>query len=167
MQGAIPGLEQELTPEQAQEHHRTAGRCLICGLNEDLCSGASEEEFARARAFIDAYAEHAASAKGRRRGWSFATSMPDSPHEYAVRERAAAAELEMAFEWFVLLIRSRGYTGKHGRTTYTYMNVETDGIVRRYWTMGNPLSDTTIINRTPVQPDDQAKLRAANVKAKR
>lgn len=168
-QSAIPGLEPVLTPEQAEVHIRadeagTRSRCRLCGMNADLCSGASLQELDRAQQFIECYAGTATSDGGRRRGWSFATSMPDSPHEYAVRERALRAGLEGEFQYMVVLIRSRGYKGRYGRVNYDYLNIETDGIVRRYWT-GNPLLlDTKIINRTPVDLAEQAKLRAANVR---
>jgi hypothetical protein len=88
--------------------------------------------------------------------------MPEQPHEYAVRERCADVGLEAEFEWLVQAIRKHGYQGTHGQTTYTYPNLTgDDGIERRYWTMGSPLPETTILNRCPVRKADQLALRAA------
>jgi hypothetical protein len=89
-----------------------------------------------------------------RHTWTFARSMPWIPHEYVVREGAASdaqhrrgsAVEDRPFEWFVTLIRKHGRPrtfGKKKPRTFTYLTV--DG--KRYWTMGNPMSDTTIINR--------------------
>jgi hypothetical protein len=71
--------------------------------------------------------------------WRFAKTMPDIPHEYTVRGQTPDDE----FDDFVLLIRRIGYERRFGKTTYTYLNI--DG--SRYWTMGAPLAETTIINR--------------------
>ena len=72
--------------------------------------------------------------------WSFAKSMPTIPHEYIVRNRVANDEL---FSAFVNLIRDKGYTKMFGNKEYKYLNV--NGL--RYWTMGSPVEETTIINR--------------------
>ena len=75
--------------------------------------------------------------------WTFAKTMPDNPHDYTVRGQTPDGE----FEQVVLLIREHGYKRPLGRTTYTYLDV--DGW--RYWTMGAPLEQTTIINRAIVE----------------
>jgi hypothetical protein len=79
--------------------------------------------------------------------WSYARTMPQSPHDYAVREQCAKVGREDQFERVVTLIREHGYARTFGSTTYTYLNV--DG--RRLWTMGSPLSETTILNRAVLQ----------------
>jgi len=64
-----------------------------------------------------------------------------APHEYTVREWNLALQRE--FEWFVLLIRGHGYRAQWGKREFTYLAL--DG--QKYWTMGNPLSQTVVINR--------------------
>jgi hypothetical protein len=76
--------------------------------------------------------------------WKFAKSMPETPHEYTKRDEAPD---EAAFERFVMHIRTAGYKGKFGKTTYRYFDV--DGW--QYWTMGAPLDKTILINRAIVK----------------
>jgi hypothetical protein len=71
--------------------------------------------------------------------WRFAKSMSEIPHEYTVRGQTPDDE----FNEFVLMIRRVGYKRRFGKTTYTYLNIGG----HRYWTMGAPLGETTIINR--------------------
>ena len=77
--------------------------------------------------------------------WRFAKTIPKSPHWYTLRREW---ENEDAFENAVLFIRENGYQSKHYNVTYTYF--EHDGY--RYWTMGFPAYETTLINRA--QLDD-------------
>jgi hypothetical protein len=114
------------------------------------CDGIAAADFERVKRFITDYAE--------RSGWTFAKTMPDKPHEYAVRARSADLGKEHEFVWVVQAIREHGYKRKFGSTTYTYLNV--DG--GRYWTMGNPLPETTILNRAPLTLEGQEELRRAN-----
>ena len=74
--------------------------------------------------------------------WRFAKTMPHLPHEYTVRGETPDQE----FEWFVRHIREHGYRASFGGRAYTYLQV--DG--RKYWTMGAPVEDTTIINRATI-----------------
>lgn len=171
MTGAGTGPENHIKPAE--------GRCKVCGMPAFQCDGMSEETLERIRRFIQVYGNQA------HKGWSFAKTMPNSPHEYAVRERAMRIrgvdmdtgeefDYEREFVFFCRAIRMHGYTGRFGKQSYTYLNV--DGW--RYWTMGNPISDhvepggdtrkeTTILNRTPLDPDQQKVLRDRNVPAKR
>lgn len=71
--------------------------------------------------------------------WTFAKTMPEWPHEYIVRERVD----ENLFVRLVHHIRENGYGGKFYRKSITYY--DDGGLV--YWTMGEPLEETTIINR--------------------
>ncbi len=75
-----------------------------------------------------------------RERWTFAKSMPTNPHEYVVRKQVA---VEADFVRFALHIREHGYRMKFKGWLYTCFDV--DGF--RYWTMGNPIEITTIINR--------------------
>jgi hypothetical protein len=85
----------------------------------------------------------------RTSAWTFAKTMPQQPHEYTLRAKAADEKL---FERVVLYIRKAGYQGSYGSATYTYLDI--DGW--KYWTMGAPLGPTgeydpnihtTLINR--------------------
>jgi hypothetical protein len=71
--------------------------------------------------------------------WTFAKTMPEWPHEYIVRERVD----EKLFEQLVRHIRANG----HEEVFYTekYIYFEEDGLL--YWTMGEPIEETDIINR--------------------
>lgn len=71
--------------------------------------------------------------------WTFAKTMPEWPHEYIVRERVD----ENLFLQLVRHIRAHGYKGKFYQESYTYF----DHGGMAYWTMGEPLEETIIINR--------------------
>ncbi len=79
--------------------------------------------------------------------WQFATTMPQWPHEYTVRSWNPARELR--FEAFVTLIRAAGIVKPWPRDApvpcyhHTYLDV--DGW--DYWTMGDAVTETTVINR--------------------
>jgi hypothetical protein len=68
--------------------------------------------------------------------------MPDQPHEYTVRGETADRD----FDWFVLYIRQHGYRARYGGRLYIYLEVDH----WRYWTMGEPVAETTVINRASV-----------------
>ena len=72
--------------------------------------------------------------------WTFAETMPEWPHEYIVRNKVD----EELFVQMAHHIRTFGYPGKFYTKEITYF--EEDGLI--YWTMGNPIEETTIINRT-------------------
>src|SRR5215472_16886719 len=67
--------------------------------------------------------------------WTFARTMPETPHEFTLRAKAPDEKL---FERVVLYIRQIGYKAKYGSYTYTYLDI--DGW--KYWTMGAPLGPT-------------------------
>jgi hypothetical protein len=71
--------------------------------------------------------------------WTFAKTMSSIPHEYTLRERCEKEE----FEAMVLYVRKHGYPAKFGSRTYIYLDV--DGF--KYWTMGDPLDQTWVLNR--------------------
>jgi len=71
--------------------------------------------------------------------WTYAKTMPEWPHFYIVRSKVD----ENLFVKLIEHIRQYGYQGKFYNETYTYF--EEDGLI--YWTMGNPVFETTIINR--------------------
>ena len=71
--------------------------------------------------------------------WAFDKTMPEWPHEYIVRDQVD----EDLFVMLVQHIRSQGYENKFFEKAFTYYDHR--GMV--YWTMGEPLGETTIINR--------------------
>ena len=76
--------------------------------------------------------------------WRFAKTMPQWPHEYVVREWRP--DQEQVFERLVGFIRTHGYDAEFGGATYRYLEV--DGW--KYWTMGAPPNETTVINRARI-----------------
>jgi hypothetical protein len=71
--------------------------------------------------------------------WKFASTMPWRPHWYVIREKCEEAK----FVGFVEFIRVNGVVRSFGKRTFVYFDL--DGFT--YWTMGNPVAETTIINR--------------------
>ncbi len=74
-----------------------------------------------------------------RRRWQ--RGKADPSHEYTVREWMA--EREEDFERAVGIVRSFGKPAQFWSNTYIYLYQ--DGF--KYWTMGDPISETTVINR--------------------
>ena len=83
--------------------------------------------------------------------WTFVKTMPQWPHEYIVREQVD----EQLFVKFVCHIRANGYQGKFYRKNITYYDA--DGMI--YWTMGAPLEETIIINRSRKEDSYDYRLR--------
>ncbi len=81
------------------------------------------------------------------RRWRFAKTMPQWPHEYTVRNWDPD---EDAFEEMVRWIRDHGevrkwYPNPAKAFHYNHTYLDHDGW--QYWTMGNPVAETTVINR--------------------
>ena len=72
--------------------------------------------------------------------WKFAKTMSEWPHEYIVRKNVN----EDLFIQMVIHIRENGYVGKFYKKDIIYF--EDNGLI--YWTMGNPINETVVINRT-------------------
>ena len=83
--------------------------------------------------------------------WTYAKTMPQWPHEYIVRERVD----EKVFEQLVRHIRENGCEGLFYKETFTFY--EDEGML--YWTMGAPISETTIINRCKKENSYECRLR--------
>ena len=79
----------------------------------------------------------------KRATWTFAKSMAETPHEYTLRKNAPD---EMHFDQVVMYIRQHGDIKSFNRRCYTYLAI--DGW--QYWTMGSPLEQTILINRSKV-----------------
>ena len=88
--------------------------------------------------------------------WQFARTMPQWPHEYTVRQWHP--ELEPDFFAFAALIRSAGVVkpwppdAATPRYRHTYLEVD----AWEYWTMGEPIPDTTVINRARLPEVERA-----------
>ncbi|MBV9100100.1 MAG: hypothetical protein JOZ46_01330 [Candidatus Dormibacteraeota bacterium] len=79
--------------------------------------------------------------------WQFATTMPQWPHEYTVRHWRT--DLVPQFEAFAEYIRSAGvikpWPRDAARPRYHHTYLALDGW--EYWTMGEPIAETVVINR--------------------
>jgi hypothetical protein len=85
-----------------------------------------------------------------RNKWTFARTMPQWPHEYVVKERLSLED-QALFEQIAVYIRTFGrderFLGTHPVRQYLYL----DGW--KYWTMGAPIAQTTILNRAQTDPE--------------
>jgi hypothetical protein len=79
--------------------------------------------------------------------WQFAKTMPQWPHEYTVLKWSA--DLEPEFRAFVALIRSDGIIKPWPRDSSNprYHHAYLELSEWEYWTMGEPVDETTLINR--------------------
>lgn len=71
--------------------------------------------------------------------WTFAKTMPQWPHWYLVRAKCD----DDTFSKFVSFIYTNGYVRAWHDREFTYLDIDDYS----YWTMGNPVDQTTIINR--------------------
>ena len=82
---------------------------------------------------------------------TFAKTLPQWPHEYIVRERVD----DKLFEQIVRHIRANGSEGAYYQETFIYF--EEDGML--YWTMGEPIDETDIINRCKKENSYECRLK--------
>lgn len=73
--------------------------------------------------------------------WTFAKTMPTCPHEYIVRNKCALSDEEFVF--FVQSQREFGIPQQWWKYNFPYLHI--DGY--KYWTMGDTIENTIIINR--------------------
>ena len=73
--------------------------------------------------------------------WTFAKTMPFTPHEYIVRDKCPLTDEE--FVYFVNMQREHGVKERWGKYNNPYLYIDD----YKYWTMGAPLEETTVINR--------------------
>ena len=71
--------------------------------------------------------------------WRFAATMPQNPHEYTVRRGLSDEKFKEAVSY----IREHGYFKEFRGWRYRCYSVGG----WEYWTMGNPIEQTKIINR--------------------
>ena len=82
--------------------------------------------------------------------WHFAKTMPENPHEYCLRREADETE----FEECVKLIRKEGYQELYEGKNYICYNMGD----YKYWTMGYPIEETTLINRARLPENEEEKV---------
>jgi len=109
----------------------------------ELLEAPAPEEWAWAKEFI------------ARRKWRDAiTYRKTAPHEYTVREWEVGEQANRDFDQFTVFIRRFGYADYFYSVRHPYWVVDSF----RYWTMGWPVAETTVINRArvdvpqPLQP---------------
>lgn len=68
----------------------------------------------------------------------------DQSHQYTVKQWRK--DLNTEFEDFVMHIRNKGYQESFYGRLYIYLEIGE----YKYWTMGAPLNETIIINRTTI-----------------
>jgi hypothetical protein len=83
--------------------------------------------------------------------WTFAKTIHQWPHEYTLRDRVD----EELFDRLVRHIRANG----HEEAFYTekYIYFEEDGLL--YWTMGEPIEETDIINQCRKESSYECRLK--------
>jgi hypothetical protein len=79
------------------------------------------------------------------RKWTYAKTMPKFPHEYTVREWLPDKQQE--FEEAAQFIRDNGNPEPFFSKIHIYYYC--DGW--KYWTMGAPIPETTVINRAKIE----------------
>lgn len=72
--------------------------------------------------------------------WTFAKTMPETPHWYILKKNAKDAK---PFIEAVRFIQQNGLPSEFDGVTYNYLSLDK----YKYWTMGNIPEETTIINR--------------------
>ena len=95
-------------------------------------TGLDAEQEARARAFVEAVP------------WTFARTVPEHPHWYALRAWLSPED-QTAFDWFADLTARHGYTGRFWGKGWTYLDLR-DGF--KYWESRTLDKTGRIINRT-------------------
>ena len=80
----------------------------------------------------------------QRNTWIFAKTYASfCPHEYVVKERLTTDD-QLVFEQIVTFIRENGYVAIYGRKGPNHYYTVSDYY---YWTMGEPVEETNILNR--------------------
>ena len=75
--------------------------------------------------------------------WIFAKTYADrAPHEYVVKDKLDDRYREL-FPELVIYIRENGFPAFFGNKEHVYLYYDK----HYYWTMGDPVEDTVIINR--------------------
>lgn len=100
----------------------------------------SAEDWAQARHFI------------AQRSWREAVTYRETaPHEYVVRKWETDEQGNKEFDCFIKLIRRFGYADFFYKVRHLYWEIDE----HKYWTMGWPVEETTVINRALVDAPDE------------
>ena len=83
--------------------------------------------------------------------WQFARTMPYNPHEYTLPRNTLSASFEAAVRY----IREYGFIEYYRGYPYKVLYFGD----HKYWTMGNPVPETDLINRKLRSADSPADLR--------
>jgi len=75
--------------------------------------------------------------------FTFAKSMPKIPHAWSARQDWIEDDL---FNKAIVYIRKYGVKERFGKKEYVYFYAKN----HKYWTMGNPVKKTRIINRAKI-----------------
>ncbi len=67
--------------------------------------------------------------------WTFAKTMPETPHEYIVRNVLSKSDKKL-FDDFKARIDQEGYSGKFRSNSYLYLNIGN----YKYWVIDNILN---------------------------
>jgi hypothetical protein len=90
----------------------------------------------------------------RRRWRDAVTYRNTAPHEYVVRAWETDEQGNLDFSRFVVLIRRFGYADYFYRVRHIYWAIDQF----KYWTMGWPVEETTVINRARVDAPEPWKV---------
>ena len=108
----------------------------------ELLEVPTPEDWARAREFV------------ARRQWREAvTYQKTAPHEYTVREWVTGQQAQEDFDRFTTFIRRFGYADFFYKVRHIYWVIDEF----KYWTMGWPVAETTVINRARVDSPEPRK----------
>ncbi len=101
----------------------------------ELLEEPTGEEWAWARDFI-----------ARRRWREAVTYRETAPHEYVVRKWEVDEQGNQDFDRFIRMIRRFGYADYYYKVRHIYWEIDSF----KYWTMGWPVEETTVINRARI-----------------
>ena len=91
----------------------------------------------------------------QRRWREAVTYRETAPHEYVVRDWEKGAQGNRDFDRFVVSIRRFGYADLYYEVRHIYWAIDEF----KYWTMGWPVEQTTVINRARVDAPEPWKER--------
>jgi hypothetical protein len=81
--------------------------------------------------------------------WQFAKTMPEIPHEYTVADWNT--DKVESFYDFVKYIRKYGEDESFYEKKYRYLEIGG----HKYWSMGEPVKETTLINRKTTEESSE------------
>jgi hypothetical protein len=80
-----------------------------------------------------------------KRRWQFARTQPWNPHQYTIK--LWLPEEMDDFYRFATLIATQGFTAPWGKRSWPYLDIDE----HTYYTFGDPLNTTSVINRKLVE----------------